>query len=86
MPFFHGDSQAGGIPVPSGALLVLGAAAYWSVRRWRVIQQCLLTLVASLFFAEGLPLLLTPFAPTIRYVFYLVVIGSAVALYEWTKP
>jgi hypothetical protein len=86
MPFFHGDAQSGGIPLPSGTMFVLGVAAYWSLRRWRVIQQCLLPLVASLFFAEGLPLLLTPFAPTIRYAFFLVLVGSAVALYEWAKP
>jgi hypothetical protein len=86
MPFLHGDAQAGGIPVPSGTVFVVGVAAYWSVRRWRVIQQCLLPLVASLFFAEGLPLLLTPFAPTIRYVFFFVVVGSTVSLYEWIRP
>jgi hypothetical protein len=86
MPFLHGDAQAGGIPVPSGTLFAFGVAAHRSLRRWRVFQQCLLPLVASLFFAEGLPLLLTPFAPTIRYVFFLVVIGSTVALYEWAKP
>ena len=86
MPFLHGDSQAGGIPLPSGTLFVLGVGAYWSLRRRRVIQQCLLPIVVALFFAEGMPLLLTPFAPTIRYVFYLVIAGSAVALYEWTMP
>lgn len=86
MPFVQGDHQAGGLPFPSGALLVVLSTGHQLLRgRWR-LQQLVFVASATLFFAEGLPLLVTPFAPVIRLVFYGVLIGSAVVLYEWGTP
>jgi hypothetical protein len=86
MPFTHGDHQAGGLPFPSGLLLVALSTAHQFLRGRRGLQQVALPAALALFFAEGLPLLVTPFAPWIRLVFYGVIIGSAVALYEWASP
>jgi hypothetical protein len=86
MPFLHGDRQAGGLPIPSGLLLVILSTAHQLLRgRW-TLQQMFFVASATLFFAEGLPLIVTPFAPVIRLVFYGALIGSAVALYEWGMP
>jgi hypothetical protein len=76
----------GGFPFPAGAVFVVGVVAIHAVRARRTLQVMLFPPVAALFFAIGLPLIVTPFAPLVRYVFFLVLIGSAVALYEWVMP
>ena len=74
------------LPIPTGMLFTAGTVAHQALRQHRALQQLLLPPVVALFFAFGLPLLLTPFAPGVRYVFYLVIAGSAVALFEWSMP
>jgi hypothetical protein len=78
MPVAHGH------PLPVGTLFALGLVGIQALRGHHVLQQCLVPPVAALFFAFGLPLIMTPFAPHIRYVFFLVMISAAVALYEWS--
>jgi uncharacterized membrane protein YczE len=76
----------GGFPFPAGTVFVLGVVAIHAVRSRRILQASVFPPVAALFFAIGLPLIVTPFAPLVRYVFFLVLIGAAVALYKWVMP
>jgi hypothetical protein len=78
MPFLPG----GGTPAV-GTLFVLGLVAIQALRRHSILQRLLGPPVAALFFAFGLPLILAPFAPHVRYVFFLLLIGGATAVYEW---
>ena len=64
-------------------VFVLGVVATYALRPYRKAQCVLGTAVAATFFAYGLPLIVTPFAVHIRFVFYAVIVGSTVALYEW---
>jgi hypothetical protein len=76
-----------GLPFPAaGVAFALGMIGIQLVRSRRGLQQLLLPPVAALFFTFGLPLLLTPFAVHVRYVFFVVLIGAMVALYEWVTP
>jgi hypothetical protein len=87
MPFGLASWTAiGGVPVPAGTLFTAGLVAMHAARGRRRLHQTLRALVVALFFAYGLPLIVTPFAPAVRVVFYLVLCGAAVALYEWTVP
>lgn len=67
-------------------VFVLGVAETYALRPYRKAQCVLGTAVAATFFTYGLPLILTPFALHIRFVFYAVIVGSTVALYEWLMP
>jgi hypothetical protein len=77
MPFVLGH------PLPVGTLFTLGLVGIQALRRHYVLQRLLAPPVAALFFAFGFPLLLTPFPTEVRYAFFLVMIGAAVAIYEW---
>jgi len=77
MPFVLGH------PLPVGTLFTLGLVAVQALRRHYVLQRLLAVPVVALFFAFGFPLLLTPFPAEVRYVFFSVMVGAAVAIYEW---
>jgi len=77
MPFVLGH------PVPVGTLFTVGLVGLQALRRHYILQRLLAVPVVALFFAFGFPLLLTPFPAEVRYVFFLVMIGAAVAIYEW---
>jgi hypothetical protein len=87
MPFgFAPWTAIAGVPVPAGTLFAVGLVGMHAARARRRLHQTLRALVVALFFAYGLPLIVTPFAPAVRLVFYLVLAGAAVTLYEWTVP
>jgi len=67
-----------------GALFAAGCAATRAARNHRRIRRTLGPLTAALFFAFGMPTVVSPYPPTVRYVFFAVLIGSAVALYAWS--
>ena len=75
-----------GVALPVGTLFASGLVGLQALRAHRTLQQLLRPPVTALFFAFGFPLLLAPFPPDVRYVFYLVMIGATVALYEWNMP
>jgi hypothetical protein len=87
MPLLPNSSTAlVGVALPVGTLFASGLVGLQALRARRTFQQLLRPPVAALFFAFGFPLLLAPFPPDVRYVFYLVMIGATVALYEWSMP
>lgn len=77
MPFVLGH------PLPVGTLFTLGLVGIQALRRHYILQRLLAPPVVALFFAFGFPLILAPFPAEVRYVFFLVMIGAAVVLYEW---
>jgi hypothetical protein len=87
MPFtWESWVSIGGIPFPPGLFFVVGAVAAQATRGNRRLQLTIAALTAALFFAFGCPLIIAAFAPPVRYVFFLGIIGSAIALYEWSMP
>ena len=77
MPFVLGH------PLPVGTLFTLGLVGIQALRRHYILQRLLAPPVVALFFAFGFPLILAPFPAEVRYVFFLVMIGAAAAIYEW---
>lgn len=87
MPFFPSPSTPlAGVPTPVGALFALGTIALPALRSHRLLQQLLRAVVVALFLAYGLPLLAAPFPADWRFVFFLAMTGTVLALYEWTVP
>ena len=66
-----------------GALFAAGCVATRAARNHRRVQQTLRPLTVALFLTYGPVTIATPFPPSWRFVFYGVIAGSAVCLYEW---
>ena len=73
-----------GWPLPLGALFAAGCVATRAACNHRRVQQTLRPLTAAFFFAFGLPTIVTAYPPTVRFVFYAVLLCSGVWLYEWS--
>lgn len=87
MPFFPAASTSlAGVPLPVGTLLAVGMIGLPALCAHRLLQQGLRALVGALLFAYGLPLMLGPYPPGWRVVFYLGMTSVVLALYEWTVP
>jgi hypothetical protein len=79
-------TQLAGIPLPAGSLFVAGMIALPALRSHRALQQCLRTVVCTILFAYGTPLVLAQYPPGVRVLLSLGMSGTVIALYEWTVP
>jgi hypothetical protein len=70
---------------PWNVLYVAGAVASQATRGRRRLQLTVGVATTALFFTFGCPLMFAAFAPPVRYVFFGVIAGSAVALFEWAS-
>ena len=71
------------MPFPTGPAFVALCVATRAARNRRRLQQTLRTVAAAVFFTYGPVTIVTAFAPAVRLVFFSVLVGSALALYEW---
>ena len=67
-------------------LFVLGCVATRAARNHRLLQQTLRVAAATVYCSFAELTFTVAFPPAVRLVFYGVLIGTIVALYEWAVP
>jgi hypothetical protein len=68
------------------ALFVVGCVATRAAKNHRWLQQTLRVAAATIYFSYAELTFTVAFPPIVRLVFYGVIIGAVVALYEWAVP
>ena len=75
-----------GLPFAAAALWVIAAVATRAARNHRRLQQTLRVAAATVFLSFAELTFTVAFPPVVRLVFYGVLVGAVILLYEWSMP